>query len=83
VLKQGERAGHWGVPAIRERAKRIRAMLHFGSEAGVGTEIELRVRPRRLINSNMREQADRIGAKQTVCSTVGAATEFGLTIARG
>ena len=43
VLKQGERAGHWGLPGIRERAKQIGARLDFWSEAGVGTEMQLRV----------------------------------------
>jgi signal transduction histidine kinase/ligand-binding sensor domain-containing protein len=43
VLKRGRRAGHWGLPGIRERAKRIGARLDFWSEAGAGTEVELTV----------------------------------------
>jgi two-component sensor histidine kinase len=43
VLKQGKRAGHWGLPGIRERAKEIGAQLDFWSEAGVGTEVQLTV----------------------------------------
>ena len=35
--------GHWGLPGIRERAKRIGARLVFWSEAGAGTEVELAV----------------------------------------
>ena len=41
ILKEGGRPGHWGLPGIRERAKRIRARLDFWSETGAGTEIQL------------------------------------------
>jgi signal transduction histidine kinase len=43
ILHEGSRAGHWGLPGIRERTKRIGARLHFWSEAGAGTEAELTV----------------------------------------
>src|SRR4051812_45886058 len=43
VLKQGKRAGHWGLPGIGERAKQIGARLDFWSEAGAGTEMQLMV----------------------------------------
>jgi signal transduction histidine kinase len=43
VLKEGGRAGHWGLPGIRDRAKRIGAQLDFWSEAGAGTEVQLTV----------------------------------------
>jgi len=43
VLEEGGRAGHWGLPGIRERAKRIGARLDFWSEVGAGTEVELTV----------------------------------------
>jgi signal transduction histidine kinase len=43
VLDAGGRAGHWGLPGIRERAKQIGARLDFWSEAGAGTEVELSV----------------------------------------
>ena len=43
VLKEGARAGHWGLPGIRERAEQIGARLDFWSEAGAGTEVELTV----------------------------------------
>ena len=43
ILQEGNRAGHWGLPGIRERAKRIGARLDFWSEVGAGTEIELSV----------------------------------------
>jgi signal transduction histidine kinase len=43
VLQQGSRAGHWGLPGIRERAKRIGARLDFWSEADAGTEAELTI----------------------------------------
>ena len=43
VLQDGRRAGHWGLPGLRERANRIEARLDFWSEAGAGTEVELTV----------------------------------------
>jgi ligand-binding sensor domain-containing protein/signal transduction histidine kinase len=43
VLQEGSRAGHWGLPGIRERAKGIGARLDFWSEADAGTEVELSV----------------------------------------
>ena len=43
ILKHGARAGHWGLPGIRERAKRIGAQLALWSERGAGTEVELTV----------------------------------------
>jgi signal transduction histidine kinase len=43
VLQEGARAGHWGLPGIRERAKRIGARLALWSESGAGTEVELTV----------------------------------------
>jgi signal transduction histidine kinase len=43
VLQEGNRAGHWGLPGIRERAKQIGARLDFWSEAGAGTEVQLTV----------------------------------------
>jgi signal transduction histidine kinase len=43
VLATGARAGHWGLPGIRERAKRIGAQLDIWSESGAGTKIDIRV----------------------------------------
>jgi ligand-binding sensor domain-containing protein/signal transduction histidine kinase len=43
ILQEGSRAGHWGLPGICERAKRIGGRLDFWSEAGAGTEAELAV----------------------------------------
>jgi signal transduction histidine kinase len=43
VLKKGKRAGHWGLPGIRERAHHIRAKVDLSSEAGAGTEVQLTV----------------------------------------
>jgi signal transduction histidine kinase len=43
VLKQGKRAGHWGLPGIHERAEQIGARLDVWSEAEVGTEIQLAI----------------------------------------
>jgi ligand-binding sensor domain-containing protein/signal transduction histidine kinase len=41
VLDQGGRAGHWGLPGMRERAQRIGGRLKVWSRAGAGTEVEL------------------------------------------
>jgi len=38
-----ERAGHWGLPGMRERAKRIGGKMDLWSELGAGTEVELRI----------------------------------------
>jgi len=43
VLEEGRRAGHWGLPGIRERARQIGAKLDIWSEAGAGTEVQLAV----------------------------------------
>jgi signal transduction histidine kinase len=43
VLAVSSRPGHWGLPGIRERARRIGSRLEFWSEAGAGTEVELKV----------------------------------------
>jgi signal transduction histidine kinase len=43
ILRQGHREGHFGLPGIRERAKKVGAQLDVWSRTGVGTEIELRV----------------------------------------
>jgi len=42
-LEEGARPGHFGLPGIRERAKRIGAQLKLWSESGAGTEVELTV----------------------------------------
>jgi len=43
VLDQGSRAGHWGLPGMRERAKRFGGHVEVWSEHGAGTEIELTI----------------------------------------
>jgi signal transduction histidine kinase/ligand-binding sensor domain-containing protein len=43
ALEASGRPGHWGLPGIRERAQRIGSRLDFWTEAGAGTEVELRV----------------------------------------
>jgi signal transduction histidine kinase len=43
ILHDAERAGHWGLRGIRERAQRIGAQLDLWSEAGAGTEVQLQV----------------------------------------
>ncbi len=41
VMQAGGRAAHWGLPGMRERARKIGAELHIWSRPGVGTGIEL------------------------------------------
>jgi signal transduction histidine kinase len=43
ILNEGARAGHWGLPGVRERAKLAGAQLDFWSEVGAGTEVQLTV----------------------------------------
>jgi signal transduction histidine kinase len=43
ILTSGARRGHWGLPGMRERAKRIGGRLDIWSRPGAGTEIELSV----------------------------------------
>ena len=43
AIQSGGSPGHWGIPGIRERAQRIGARLDLWSEAGAGTEVELKV----------------------------------------
>jgi signal transduction histidine kinase len=43
ILKAGARAGHWGLPGMRERAGLLGGKLEFWSEAGAGAEAVLTV----------------------------------------
>src|ERR1700722_4505320 len=43
VLADGNRAGHYGLPGMRERASKVGAKLDIYSRPGAGTEIDLRV----------------------------------------
>jgi signal transduction histidine kinase/ligand-binding sensor domain-containing protein len=43
VLARGQRPGHWGLPGMRERSERLGGHFHVWSEAGAGTEVELRL----------------------------------------
>jgi signal transduction histidine kinase/ligand-binding sensor domain-containing protein len=43
ILKDGGRAGHWGLPGVQERARGIGSRLEFWSEAGVGVGTEIRL----------------------------------------
>ena len=57
VLEEGARQGHWGLPGIRERAKRIGAQLKLWSEPGAGTEAELTV-PARIAYGTVHRRRD-------------------------
>ena len=54
VLKEGGRAGHWGLRGVRERADRIGAHLEVWSEPRNGTEVQLLV-PASTAYENLRE----------------------------
>ncbi|WP_281331704.1 sensor histidine kinase [Polyangium sp. 6x1] len=43
LLEAGGRPGHWGLPGMRERARRIGAQLEIGGRGDAGTVVELRV----------------------------------------
>jgi ligand-binding sensor domain-containing protein/signal transduction histidine kinase len=43
ILEGSRRPGHWGLPGVRERARRIGSQLDFWSQPGAGTEVELTV----------------------------------------
>jgi ligand-binding sensor domain-containing protein/signal transduction histidine kinase len=43
ILAGGQRAGHWGLPGIRERSESIGGRLNVWSESNAGTEVELRI----------------------------------------
>ena len=43
VVAAGNREGHFGLPGMRERAKRIGGHLDIWSRSGLGTEIELSI----------------------------------------
>jgi signal transduction histidine kinase len=43
VLSRGSRAGHFGLPGMRERAAKIGGHVDIWSRPGAGTEIEVRV----------------------------------------
>ncbi|MBV8050119.1 MAG: hypothetical protein JOZ80_02950 [Acidobacteriaceae bacterium] len=54
VLKDGGKAGHWGLRGVRERADRIGANLDVWSEPGNGTEVQLLV-PASIAYENYRD----------------------------
>jgi signal transduction histidine kinase len=43
ILQQGHREGHFGLPGMRERARKLGAHLDVWSRPGAGTEVELRI----------------------------------------
>jgi signal transduction histidine kinase len=46
ILIPGRRAGHWGLPGMRERSESLGGQLDVWSEKNAGTEIELRISAR-------------------------------------
>jgi len=66
VLEQGARQGHWGLPGVRERAKRIGARLRLWSEPGAGTEAELTVPARIAYRTVHRRERFRLFRKSKV-----------------
>jgi signal transduction histidine kinase len=43
ILHRGQRAGHWGLPGMRERSESLGGQLNVWSEKNAGTEVELRL----------------------------------------
>ena len=66
VLEEGARQGHWGLPGVRERAKRIGARLRLWSEPGAGTEAELTVPARIAYQKVHRREGLRLFSKSKV-----------------
>jgi signal transduction histidine kinase len=66
VLEAGARHGHWGLPGVRERAKRIGARLKLWSEPGAGTEAELTVPARIAYRTMHRRERLRLFRKSKV-----------------
>jgi ligand-binding sensor domain-containing protein/signal transduction histidine kinase len=66
VLETGARQGHWGLPGIRERAKRIGARWKLWSEPGAGTEAELTVPARIAYRPVHRREGSRLFRKNKV-----------------
>jgi len=60
VIEAGSRLGHWGLPGVRERAKRIGAQLKLWSEPGAGTEAELTVPARIAYGTEHRRERLRL-----------------------
>jgi signal transduction histidine kinase len=66
VLEQGARQGHWGLPGVRERAKRIGAQVKLWSEPGAGTEVELTVPARTAYGTRPRREGLRLFGRGNV-----------------
>jgi signal transduction histidine kinase len=66
VLDQGARQGHWGLPGVRERAKRIGGRLKLWSELGAGTEAEVTVPARIAYGTVHRRQGLRLFRRNKV-----------------
>ena len=43
IMKEGRRSGHYGLPGMRERAKRVGGKLDVWSGPGAGTEVQLSI----------------------------------------
>jgi signal transduction histidine kinase len=67
ILEEGARAGHWGLPGIRERSKRIGAQFDLWSEAGAGTEVELTVPASRAYAKSPAQRRFGLFRKKTDC----------------
>jgi signal transduction histidine kinase len=68
VLEAGARPGHWGLPGVRERVKRIGAQLRLWSEPGAGTEAELTIPARIAYRTVHRREGLRLFRKTRVRS---------------
>jgi ligand-binding sensor domain-containing protein/signal transduction histidine kinase len=66
VLEARARQGHFGLPGVRERAKRIGAKWKLWSELGAGTEAELTVPARIAYGTVQRREGWRLVRKNKV-----------------
>jgi len=77
VVEVGARQGHWGLPGVRERAKRIGARFRLWSEPGAGTEGELTLPARIAYRTVHRQKGLRLFRKSKVESCPPDRNRFG------
>jgi signal transduction histidine kinase len=68
VLTSGSRAGHWGLPGMRERANRFGGKMEVWSEAGAGTEIQLTVPADIAYGESEKERGFRLSGRKKTSS---------------
>lgn len=65
ILDRGGRAGHWGLPGMRERAGRIGAQVEIISKAGVGTDVIVHLPGSLAYRRKRRPLRERLGLRRS------------------